>query len=217
MKDLDAAIQFTMETESHSSAASSIDNATHSGNLGILLSKRFEVTGDFHDLDKAIDLINGALELLPSGHASRSFLLGRLGSQFGKKFEATGAMDTLNRAIELAEEAVTVYSGDSLILASQLENESVLRARRFEVTGNIDDLIRAIDLSAEPSMQHRIEHPQRADRLANLRLDWEIDSSELETRRISIKPLGVAISAVDATPVLHDARASRIGTSGSST
>ena len=118
-------------------------------NLGGALRRRYEYRGDLADCEEAIALLDGAVELLPTGHAERAAALTNLAAALLTRFMATADLCDLDRAIEVGRDAVASTDRGDPDLAGRLSNlVSALRAR-YERTGEEADLDAALRAGRE--------------------------------------------------------------------
>ncbi|KDQ51166.1 hypothetical protein JAAARDRAFT_62740 [Jaapia argillacea MUCL 33604] len=117
--------------------------------LGTAFRERFEHSGDPEDIRRALELLQGAFDLTPSGHPNRAFTLLDLALAYRAKFTKLGGLSNIDRAVELLEEALSLFrqtQRDRYIYLIDLGQ--VLEVRYLE-SGRMDDLQRALDLYEE--------------------------------------------------------------------
>ena len=73
---------------------------------------RFEWAGEMQDLDRAFEVTQLALEIIPSHHEFRHLGLINLARYFGGRFEWMGKTNDINQAVEVAEKAVDATTCD---------------------------------------------------------------------------------------------------------
>jgi tetratricopeptide (TPR) repeat protein len=88
---------------------------TSLNNLALVLSKRFDKTGQLADLEEAIVLNREALELLPPPNPDRSISLNNLALVLSKRFDKTGQLADLEEAIHLRHEVFELLPPTNLL------------------------------------------------------------------------------------------------------
>ena len=73
--------------------------------LGIAMRAKFELTGDPHFLDAAVDAGRNAVAACPSGHPGRAFPLSELANSLRIRSERTGSLADLDEAVAAARDA----------------------------------------------------------------------------------------------------------------
>lgn len=115
------------------------DTADHSNRLSNIaagLTHQYKHTGELQFLEKAIKLLEKAVE-----HGSGATLaLGHLGSALLKHYEHTGDLISLQRSVEAGQEAIRLSPPDSSEVASHLNNLGLSLRATYERRGNLDDL-----------------------------------------------------------------------------
>ena len=75
-------------------------------NLGVLLQRRFELTGELANLDAAIDAEQAAVAAIPPSDPRQARCLSNLGNALRIRFGQTGALADLDAAIKAGQAAV---------------------------------------------------------------------------------------------------------------
>jgi hypothetical protein len=102
-----------------------------------------------HDLDRAIEMKELAVEETPDDHPAKPQSLSTLGNSYQLRFEQTQEPDDLERAIQRKEEAVSITGDDDPNRALSLNNSAVSFESRYKRTGSLVDLERAISRNEE--------------------------------------------------------------------
>lgn len=155
MGDLDRAIWAAEEGYDSPSG----NNAT---NLYILLSARYERSGDTSDLNRCIKYASIALSATPEEDSkySRAGCLTNLAGGLYQRFSQYGDLEDLNHAISLSEEALAAVPKEYPDRVGHLQNTAGLLAQLYKKTGSIGSLEKAIvygeqGLAAARDLQQR--------------------------------------------------------------
>ncbi|RYP32700.1 hypothetical protein DL768_011129 [Monosporascus sp. mg162] len=172
-----------------------------------MLGRRFERTGSMDNFNRAVDVVDMAVNATLQDHPDRAAILSNLGSWLGSRFERTGSIDDLNRAVDVADMAVNATPQDHPDRAGWLNNLGNQLGRRFERTGSMDDLNRAVDVADMAVNATPQDHPDRAAMLNNLG-NWLGRRFERTGSMDDLnRAVDVANMAVEATPQDHPGRA----------
>ncbi|KAI9463831.1 hypothetical protein HD554DRAFT_2316040 [Boletus coccyginus] len=144
-------------------------------NLADLLYTRFEQWGAISDLDEALALQRGVLQLYPQGHPHRATSLHKLACLFYARFEQLGSLSDLDEALAL-EHNCTFLERNTLELRPQghpdrahsLNNLASSLHSRFQQFGLLFDLDEALSLARNALELRPQGHPCRAISLCNL-------------------------------------------------
>lgn len=117
-------------------------------------------------LDQTIEVINTAIEAMPSDHPHLHPLLNNLGTRLLKRFLLTASMKDLNRAVEVAEQAVAAMPPHLRPVA--LLNLGSQLGARFELSGSLEDLDNGIKATEEVLVVITEKHTSRWKVLGNL-------------------------------------------------
>ncbi|KAF8418367.1 CHAT domain-containing protein [Terfezia claveryi] len=177
--------------------------------------RRYERSGNLHDLEVAIYHAEAGVKVTPEGHPDRAACWNILGSLFNKRYLRTGDLQDLESAINYTETAVgATKDEDHLDRPGGLSNLSSYLRNRYERTGNLEDLDGAINHANAAVKATPQDHPNWAAWLNNLgnRL------SERYTRTGNLQDLETAIdyakTVVRATPDDHPYRAAYLNNLG---
>lgn len=147
-------------------------------NLRDWLVQWFEKSGHIDELDtlqldkldqtleQTIEVINTAIEAMPSDHPHLHPLLNNLGTRLLKRFLLTGSMKDLNRAVEVAELAIAAIPPHLRPVA--LLNLGSQLGARFDLSGSWEDLENGIKATEEALVGITEEHTSRWKILSNL-------------------------------------------------
>ncbi|KAF8960972.1 CHAT domain-containing protein [Flammula alnicola] len=107
-------------------------------------SRRFEHTGNLHDIDRAISHHQSAIESTSSGHANLPTCFSNLGNSYLCRFEHTGDLQDIDRAISYHQNAVESTPSGHVDLPSWFNNLGSSYTHRFEYTGDLQDIDYAV-------------------------------------------------------------------------
>ncbi|KAF8423527.1 CHAT domain-containing protein [Tirmania nivea] len=136
--------------------------------VGINLSTRYDQTGNLEFLERAIILLEAAVEETPADNPDRAGQLSNLGNSLAKRYKRTGDLQDLEAAIARSQEAVELTPEDHPNRVPVLSNLGINLAKRYERTGDPQDLEAAITRSQEAVELTPVDHPDRAAQLNNL-------------------------------------------------
>ncbi|KAF8971357.1 CHAT domain-containing protein [Flammula alnicola] len=179
-------------------------------------SRRFEHTGNLHDIDRAISHHQSAVESTSSGHANLPTCFSNLGNSYLCRFEHTGDLQDIDRAISYHQSAVESTPSGHVDLPSWFNSLGSSYARRFERTGDLQDIDHAISHHQSAVKCTASGHPDLPSWFNNLGNSY--------TRRFectgNLQDIDCAIShhqsAVESTPSSHPDLPSRISNLASS-
>ncbi|KAI2621937.1 CHAT domain-containing protein [Hypomontagnella submonticulosa] len=138
------------------------------GNLATMLVRLFERTHSMDDLDRAIEVTNTAVDLVPRGHPNENQCLSNLGAVLLARFKRLGSMEDLNRAIDTMETLVNNAPAPHPFRYMYLNNLGSAVGMRFHREGSMVDLDRAIDVSKKALGSIPKSHSDRANVLNTL-------------------------------------------------
>ncbi|KAN0078521.1 CHAT domain containing protein [Elaphomyces granulatus] len=136
------------------------DRAARLNNLGNMLRRQYERTGDVKDLEEAIQTARQAVESMPADHPDRTAFLDILGNQLLSRYERTGEVKDLEEAIQIARQAVELTPADHPDRARRLNCLGTRLGRRYEWTGEVKDLGEAIQITCHnpsPNARQAVE------------------------------------------------------------
>ena len=90
------------------------DQARPLNNLGVHLSRRYQRTGDIHDLEVAIKFAEAAVETTPEDHPHRAQFLSILGNHFKLRYTITGQLQDLELALAAWFACWGIHTGQTL-------------------------------------------------------------------------------------------------------
>ncbi|KAF6807473.1 hypothetical protein CPLU01_15790 [Colletotrichum plurivorum] len=151
-EDLDEAILFA-EDAMEAAGDGDLDQnriAAMAGNLGLLFSKRFQLTESREDLDKGIDLARMAVALSTPDDPLRLRWLINLGISLDQCFSTLGEVEHIDEAISLTEEAIEATHPHDPTLPTMYVNLALRLSDRFHAasTKDVGDIDRAICLAS---------------------------------------------------------------------
>ncbi|KAF6756489.1 CHAT domain-containing protein [Ephemerocybe angulata] len=109
--------------------------------------KRFDETGDILELDRAFELIQKALQLIPEDHTDFNWWLGILAEYHQARAEQTNSLEDLDEAILVGHRSVDSAPEDDEELPIRLHNLGFAYQSRFDLSHTPEDLDRAISFS----------------------------------------------------------------------
>ena len=148
--------------------------APHPGRLSLLnnlanaLRTRFDQLGQREDLDEAISLHRGALELRTAPHPDRPGSLNNLANALRRRFDQLGQREDLDKAISLHRQALELFPAPHPDRPSSLNNLANTLSTRFHQLGKHEDLDEAISLHRQALELFPAPHPNRPGSLNNL-------------------------------------------------
>lgn len=175
-------------------------------NFGIMLVRRFGLTGSVDDLNQAIGFLNKAVDAVNSNNPERVTTLNHFAILLEMRFSRTRSLDDLNQAISILSELIHATLHDESERCDLLINLGNFLGKRFQRTGLIDDLHQAISVMSEAvdTMPH--DDPDRVLSLNGLGT-W---LGQRFTRIGSIddlnRAIGVFSEAMNAVPHYHPDR-----------
>jgi tetratricopeptide (TPR) repeat protein len=114
--------------------------------LGDLLSLRHLVLASVDDVDRAVDLLEGALGQLADSAPERPRAMVDLAVALSERHAVRGDPADLDRALRLIEAARRLLPGTAPDRPAADAQLAVMLYRRFESAGRLDDVDRAVDL-----------------------------------------------------------------------
>ena len=146
-------------------------------NLAVLVSDRYDISGDPADLTEATGAAQRALDALPAGAGDRYDYLAMLAFCQWEWYDARGVLADLDRAISLGTQAVAAVPPGARLWSRLNSNLGMMLLDRYERASDAADLDRAIDLAAaavDAASADDGERPGWRNNLANaLRLRFE--------------------------------------------
>jgi tetratricopeptide (TPR) repeat protein len=136
---IDIAVHFA-QLSLHCTRRGDESEASRLNNLGVILGRRYERTGEMVDLEKAITRARNVVDLTPGNHPDRAMYLDNLGNKLGSRYKRIGDMADLKEAITAARNAVDSTPDDHLIRAGYLNNLGNKLESRYKRTGEMVDL-----------------------------------------------------------------------------
>ncbi|EPS45153.1 hypothetical protein H072_838 [Dactylellina haptotyla CBS 200.50] len=166
-----ASLQLAIEYGEQAVAASSArdySRPNYVGNLGYLLLRRYELSGERIDIERSIKFCSEAVGLVPLSDPERPMMLRSLGYAYGTKYMLDAEMGALDKAIRYCQEAVDTAAPGDQSVADWMSSLSIWLFRRFQAIGIMEDLEQSIKLN-----ERAIEMPAKltadlAGRLGNL-------------------------------------------------
>ncbi len=163
---LDRAV--ALATESVVRAPLDVDGVSRRVLLADALQRRSTATGSADDLDRAVVLLNAAVEVTPSGSIHRLGRLNDLALALDRRFERSADPRDLDRAIALLDEALALDASSGPQHAARLGNLGKLLARRFSLAGDVADLERATTVTQRAVDELPAGSPSRIGYMNNL-------------------------------------------------
>ena len=115
-------------------------------NLAAMLGIQFQRTDSTDTLNRAVDVINMAVDATPQDHPNRAELLNNFRRCLDIRFRRTGSIDDLDRLIDVTSTALHTIPQDHPDRAQMLDNLGNWLTIQSERTGSIDNLNRAVDI-----------------------------------------------------------------------
>ena len=137
------------------------DSILYLNNWGLALRERFERLGSLADLEKALDLFQQAVELIPEGNPDRPMCLNNWGVALHEHFERLGSLTDLEKALDLFQQAVELIPEGSPDRPGRLNNWGNALSDRFERLGSLADLEKALELYKQAVELTPQNHPDR--------------------------------------------------------
>ncbi|KAB8171002.1 CHAT domain-containing protein [Streptomyces sp. 3MP-14] len=134
--------------------------------LAAVLRERFQLLGDWPDIEAAVELGRDAVADTPRDAPHRSAVLSTLGAALLDRSGHFGAADDLSEAVTLLSEAAGA-DADARQTAATLANLGGALRRRFLAAGDPADLDAAVDAWAEAAALGGERQPARLVGLAN--------------------------------------------------
>ena len=172
----------TIRTPGHADCAASLINLVNC----LWVHYRQLRAGDPVDLDEAIDLLDEALKLCPSGHPHRALPLDSLGVALYTRYAWLGNNADLDKAIVLLREALGLRPVGHPKRETSLSNLANVLDIYIRRTRNHVDLNEAIALHREALNLRSTGHPGRGYSLSNLataleaRYEWFGNHADLD-------------------------------------
>ncbi|KAL5525273.1 hypothetical protein ACEPAF_9143 [Sanghuangporus sanghuang] len=138
--------------------------------LALFFETRYTQRGEASDLEKAIMMSRGALELCPGDHPLRSLSLYNLASCLSKHFKHSRHAEDLEEAILLHRAALKLRPEGHSDHCISLNNLASSLWTRFDHRGRMEDLEEAISLLHAALVPLPVGHPLRPTSLSNLAL-----------------------------------------------
>ena len=121
---------------------------------------RFEQTKTIKDLDRAIFMIEFAVQTIQPQHDPlRAEMLHHLGTVLGMRSDKTGSMDDINRAITVYDQLIECTTKGTPENGTRLDELSAKLLKRFQRPGSMGDLNRAMEIHEEAMKYIPAEHP----------------------------------------------------------
>ncbi|KDQ58775.1 hypothetical protein JAAARDRAFT_34630 [Jaapia argillacea MUCL 33604] len=117
--------------------------------LGGTFQERFERSDNLADIQRALELLQGALDLTPPGHPNRPSTLLTLAIAYRAKSLKFGEISDFERTIEILEEALPLYPQSQRDRYLCLLSLGQALQDRYHETGKLEDVQRALDLFEE--------------------------------------------------------------------
>ncbi|KFY93494.1 hypothetical protein V500_03680, partial [Pseudogymnoascus sp. VKM F-4518 (FW-2643)] len=150
--------------------------------------------------DRAMEIIQEAVDLTPQGHSNRPALLNTLGSHLCTKYSLTSEKADLDRAIEVTQEAVDLTPQGHSNRPLWLNNLGTRLSTRYSVTSEKADLDRAIKVTQEAINLTPQGHSNRTTLLNNLGNHLSTKYSVTSEKADLDRAIKVTQEAVDLTP-----------------
>ncbi|KAK6535461.1 hypothetical protein TWF694_001918 [Orbilia ellipsospora] len=145
-----------------------------------------DISEILHDLNRAIECAETALNATPESDPNWASLFSSLGNHFAIRYKATGSIDDLNRAIENISMVLSKVPQELHSRALFFDDLGRWLWTRSNLTGSMNDLDRALSLYKEGWSCHtappyvRIRFAWNSARIFAMRQDWESSSLMLE-------------------------------------
>ncbi|GAB3842111.1 tetratricopeptide repeat protein [Dactylosporangium cerinum] len=164
LADLEAAIAVGLDAE----AAMPHPEPGLLTNLGSALYTHYLRTEIAEDLDRAIALLQRAIDEIPPDHPDRATCLSNLGPALASRHRLTKAPADLDAAVTVGRQAVDAMPPDHPDYAASLANLGIAMATRYTRGGAPADLEDAVATCQAAADAAAADDPARAGYLANL-------------------------------------------------
>ncbi|KAF4206919.1 hypothetical protein CNMCM8927_004254 [Aspergillus lentulus] len=189
--DLDKAILVT-EFGLQSLSSSAVDRGPALINLGSWLGRRFDMTSRMEDIDRAVDLTEEALAIIPQTDRVYQGATTAQVAHLYRRFECNGNVDDLNRLKQVAN---AMAQAPTEIDPANLANMGTACSGIYELVGEVEYLNQAIQF-LERSMHEEHKDRNYPTRLLNLasalnRRFYETGATEDIDRAVEVGERGV--------------------------
>jgi tetratricopeptide (TPR) repeat protein len=179
------------------------------------LWEQFQQSREAPVLDRAITILERAVDMNPEDRVQQVALLANLGVALGTRYASRGNLTDLNGAIELFRTVGATALGSDAARLTMLTNLAMALTARFERTGEMADLDESVEagriaVTATPS-----HGPARATALTNLAMALTVRFGRTGEMADLDESVEAGRSAVTATPSHGPARATALTNLGS--
>ncbi|CAE7138490.1 unnamed protein product [Rhizoctonia solani] len=170
--------------------------------LGCFHLERYRNLGALDDLNKAIEYLSDAVQLIHAGHSDIPRRLVNVGMSYTDRYRYFGEVKDLELAIDYYSRAVILTPDGHPDMLGWLDHIGIAYADRFECLGELEDLLKSIDHCSRALASTSEDHPDMPCRLANMGIcltdrylrfgnleDLE-KTIEYRTRSLSLTPSG---------------------------
>ena len=182
------------------------NRAVYLSKLGVALRTRFERTGDFRDLDGAVDIARQVVESTPAGHPDRAVYLSDLGVALRTRFQHRGRVEDLDGAVDASQEAIEITTAGHPNRAVYLSNRGIVLRTRFERNGGFEDLDRAVDIARQVVESIPAGHPNHIMYLSNLGVALRTRFERTGRFEDLDRAVDIARQVMESTPAGHPNR-----------
>ncbi|MFF9485494.1 hypothetical protein [Streptomyces sp. NPDC014676] len=162
--DLDRAVagyRRAAETDRH-------DPTERANDLAVVLTDRYDLTGDPDDLAAATTAAETALVGAPGGSVAWARYAATMVLCLWDRYDATGSLDDLDAAIDLGTRALAALPREERAWARLCSNVGMLRMDRYERHGGDDDLQEAVALARRATTYAYEDDPELGGWYSNL-------------------------------------------------
>ncbi|KAF5311216.1 hypothetical protein D9611_013045 [Ephemerocybe angulata] len=184
--------------------------------LGTLLYSRFKQTGEFTDLDEAIEREERSVELTPEGDSETPVRLNSLGIFLCSRFDSTEDISDIDEAVSMMQRSVTLTPDGHPDMPERLQGLGTSLWLRFKRIGHIEDLNDAVSKgreSVELTPEGHLDMPRRLDSLAtslSSRFERAGDIGDI------IEAISMKRKSLELHPDKHERMPARLSSLGSS-
>jgi tetratricopeptide (TPR) repeat protein len=136
-------------------------------NMAAALQARYRSIGSTEDLERAVQLLQQALEYTPADHPNRPILLSNLAAALQSRTLGSH-IDNIQGAVNLLQEAVRAIPADHPDRPALLSNLAAALQARYHITGSSEDQEHAVELQRQALAATPTDHPDRRVMLSKL-------------------------------------------------
>ena len=175
--------------------------------ISVAVFKRYHETGRQEDIDDAILIWRGAMEMTQINQPVWADMQTNLGAMLATRYEKMGDVADLEEAIQVTRQALSATSDTS---ATLLRNLGQMLENQFKLTGNVADLEEAIRRTRQALDVGPVDNNTRATWSRSLSDNLMVLFHQTEKVADLEKAVQLAHQAVDMTPEDHPLYAARL-------